>query len=175
MASMWDEYKITLPDELREPVMAVCYDLGCEGITEERGYLLAYIPVSVGHSRVTEALSVFPGLTVTGRLLEDQDWYATWKETFVPFESEGIIVCPPWRTVEPQPGQRVMMLDPGQAFGTGEHVTTRMVMRMMREWCEAQGDGIADKDFHDFGTGTGILSIAAYFFGLMKISAVDFE
>lgn len=174
MGNMWDEFTITLPCELREPVTAVLYGLGCDGITEERSSITAYIPVSVGAGNVMEALSRFEGLEISKRLVEDQDWYASWKETFVPFEAEGIIVCPPWKSVEPDDGKMVMSLDPGQAFGTGDHVTTQMVLRMVRQWCEAQ-ENVGEKDFLDFGTGTGILSIAGYFFGLRKLTAVDFE
>ena len=69
--------------------------------------------------------------------------------------SRRITICPTWREHTPQDGERVIMLDPGMAFGTGHHPTTRMCLEQLDELV---GPGI---DVLDVGCGSGVLSIAA--------------
>ena len=171
---MWHEFIITAPDALREPITAILFDLGCEGVYEDGGLLRAYFPDTAPLGDVSDALVHLEGVTFEQSELAEQDWYAPWKEKFSLFEVEGLTVCPPWREHMPQAGEKLILLDPGQAFGAGEHVTTRTVIKMIRGWVDAQ-HGLEGKRFLDLGAGTGILAIAGYMYGLRDVTAVDVE
>jgi len=171
---MWHEFIIKYYDDQKEPLTAVLFGLGCEGISEEPGVLKAYFPESVPPEQVSEALRTFDDVRVEHASLEEQDWYKSWKDSFSPFEVDGIVVCPPWKECMPMHDKKLMLLDPGQAFGAGEHITTQTVMKMMRAWVELQSD-LPTKRFLDLGTGTGILAITAYLLGIKDITAVDVE
>jgi len=173
---MWHEFKISLPDEQREPVTGVLFELGSQGITEEDGCLTAYFPEDANPEEISQALSGFDGVSVAYSPVGEQDWYSSWKENITPFHAAGFLICPPWRLegCSPGEGEKLLVLDPGNAFGTGDHVTTMSVLEMLREWT-ASVQGLSGKRFLDLGTGTGILSIAAYLYGIRDITAVDIE
>ena len=85
----------------------------------------------------------------------DQDWMQKWKEGFEAVEiGRRLVVAPSWKLPEKSQGRVVIQIDPGMAFGTGTHESTRLCLEAIeRYW---QGDGLLD-----VGTGTGILAIAA--------------
>jgi ribosomal protein L11 methyltransferase len=100
------------------------------------------------------------------------EWRDEWKKYFEPFRlCEGIVVRPPWRTYEPGEGDRVVVLEPGRAFGTGLHETTRLVAEAMAE----RKDGIAGAQVLDVGCGSGILALTALALGAAAARAVDVD
>ena len=103
-------------------------------------------------------------------LLADEDWATSWQQYFKPFEIvPGLIIKPSWEEYQPEPGQRVIELDPGMAFGTGQHASTRMALDLIRI-CLA---GKPAASALDVGTGTGILAMAAVLFGAGNAIAID--
>jgi ribosomal protein L11 methyltransferase len=86
----------------------------------------------------------------------DQDWLAEWKKGYEPVAiGQGLLVCPSWRLDQARNTNRVVIeIDPGMAFGTGTHETTRGCLEMLEKYWE--GGSLLD-----VGTGTGILAIAA--------------
>jgi len=101
-------------------------------------------------------------------LLPDQDWNRAWMDQFEPLQfGQRLWVCPSW-LVTPNPAAINIMLDPGMAFGTGTHATTRLML----EWLEAH-DNVAHLDVMDYGCGSGILAIAAAKLGCHTVVAVD--
>ena len=171
---MWTEIKIHLLEELKEPVTAVLYSHDCQGITEEPGLLTAYFSEGADAARIKEAVEGFEGVKAETNRIEEQDWYASWKQTFRPVHAAGLTICPPWSKCGPDKGERLLIIDPGQAFGTGDHITTATVLTLLIEWAKGQPE-LSKKRLLDLGTGSGILSIAAVFFGLKDIVAVDNE
>jgi ribosomal protein L11 methyltransferase len=101
--------------------------------------------------------------------LEDKDWEREWMDNFHPIRfGQRLWVCPSWRDI-PDPTAVNVMLDPGLAFGTGTHPTTRMCLR----WTAAhapQGQRVLD-----YGCGSGILAMGAAKFGATDIDAVDID
>ncbi|MBT8113058.1 MAG: 50S ribosomal protein L11 methyltransferase [Gammaproteobacteria bacterium] len=103
------------------------------------------------------------------RVIQDQDWQKKWIQNLKPMQfSERLWVCPSWITY-PDPFAINIQLDPGLAFGTGTHPTTALCMQRLANY------SLADKTVMDFGCGSGILAIAAYYLGAKKIIAIDHD
>lgn len=105
-------------------------------------------------------------------LMAEEDWSETWKRFFKPFAIvPGLIIKPSWEQYEAKPGERIMELDPGMAFGTGQHASTQMALTLI-QYAFTQREPLI-KNVADVGTGTGILAMAAALFGAREIIAVD--
>ena len=108
-------------------------------------------------------------LTVTIRSLDEEDWANNWKKYYKPLEiGSRLLVLPSWEPL-PQTDRVVLKLDPGMAFGTGAHHTTRMCLELLEKTVRP-GDTMLD-----MGCGSGILSIASLLLGAKKAVAVDID
>jgi ribosomal protein L11 methyltransferase len=97
-----------------------------------------------------------------------EDWEERWKRFHVPLLLGGrLYVRPPWEEPAVRPGVQEVVIDPGQAFGTGTHPTTRLCLELM---LELDYDG---GSFADLGCGSGVLAIAASKLGFEPVSAFD--
>ena len=106
---------------------------------------------------------------VTGTI-PDEDWKLSYRKHFkTEVISPRLVVRPPWEAVTPAPGQKVLTLDPGIAFGTGQHPTTRACLDAI----DALAAENADRTFLDVGCGSGILSIAAALEGFRDVRGFD--
>ncbi len=106
------------------------------------------------------------------RTVQAEDWAEAWKPNF-PVQRIGrsIVIRPSWRRHRAAPGDIVLALDPGTAFGTGLHPSTRLCLRRLEQWADegrVQGARVLD-----VGSGSGILAIAAARFGAARVIAVD--
>jgi ribosomal protein L11 methyltransferase len=149
---------------------------------EETTRLTAYFPWEADlHRLKREFLAFLPELAATfghgagsfvsAAEITDAGWAETWKEHFTPRRvGKRIVVKPSWEPYESRPGDVVLTIDPGQAFGTGTHETTRMCLALIEDVYE---DGPAPVRALDVGTGTGILGIAAALFGASFVLGVD--
>jgi ribosomal protein L11 methyltransferase len=108
-------------------------------------------------------------IDLTVREVADRDWLADWKKDWQPVETGGFIVAPPWSAIV-DPGDRlVIRIEPGMAFGTGTHETTRLCLKAIEKHFRGGS-------FLDVGTGTGILAIAAAkLFPDARIEAYDID
>jgi ribosomal protein L11 methyltransferase len=101
------------------------------------------------------------------REVADQDWLGEWKKNWQPVKTGRFIVAPPWSDIPEATDQVVIRIEPGMAFGTGTHETTRLCLMAIEKY-------FAGGSFLDVGTGTGILAIAAAkLFPDARIEAVD--
>ena len=111
-------------------------------------------------AELAEALRVYdlPATTVREmnvREVADEDWLGEWKKSWQPVEvGERFIIAPPWSDVSDARGRIVIRIEPGMAFGTGTHETTRLCLTAIEKY-------FAGGSFLDVGTGTGILAISA--------------
>lgn len=107
--------------------------------------------------------------------LDDQDWVRKTQQQFDPVEiTPTFWIVPSWH--EPPPQARIVIrLDPGLAFGTGSHPTTRMCLRWMATTFTAAGIAGAPARVLDYGCGSGILAIAAALHGARSVDAVDID
>lgn len=97
---------------------------------------------------------------ITSLTIAEQDWLAEWKKGYEPVAAgDRLLIVPSWQRAEIQPGERIVIqIDPGMAFGTGTHETTRGCLEMLERYWATQSP---DDSLLDVGTGTGILAIAA--------------
>lgn len=109
--------------------------------------------------------------TIEKSQTEDIDWMNNWKKYWKPFKvDEHIIIKPTWETVEDVPEDTLVVeLDPGTAFGTGTHHTTRLCITQLKKYMQP-GQSILD-----VGCGSGILSIIALLLGAKEVSATDVD
>lgn len=154
-------------------VFAVC---GCEGteILEGPPRMVGYVPQVPGwHERVNrlaQALEAAGTAEIRVSVVEEEDWAQSWKAHFPPMRiGRHWVVRPSWESVELEAGDHELMLDPGQAFGTGDHPTTRMCLQLL-EVVPLEGRTVLD-----VGCGSGILSIAAAKRGARSVLGVDIE
>lgn len=108
--------------------------------------------------------------TIDSEIIADQDWSKNWKEYFKPFEIlEGLIIAPSWQPYTLGENEKVIVMDPGMAFGTGHHATTRLCLKMIRSGTDSFHGGAV----LDVGTGTGILGMAAALWGAVNVLGID--
>lgn len=102
---------------------------------------------------------------------EDKDWINNWKEFFKPFRvDESIVIKPTWEELaEKRPGDLVVEIDPGTAFGTGAHETTKLCIGSLKKYVKP-GTAVLD-----VGCGSGILSIISMLLGARYAAAVDID
>lgn len=110
-------------------------------------------------------------LEITTDEVQEEDWANEWKNHFHAFKaSERFVVVPSWESYEKQNDDEfIIKLDPGMAFGTGDHATTSMCLKLIEKYVQPNQSVI------DVGTGSGILSIAAHQLGAAPIKALDLD
>lgn len=107
---------------------------------------------------------------VVAGTVSEQDWANQWKQYFKPLAvGDRLLICPTWEKTDNPDSRLVLSIDPGMAFGTGGHDTTRMVLEAM------QPHLTADSAVLDVGCGSGILSIASLLLGAKTATGVDID
>jgi ribosomal protein L11 methyltransferase len=105
--------------------------------------------------------------------LPGQDWGANWKKHFHPMEVvRGLIVAPSWERPKEAENKRILLIDPGQAFGTGQHQTTILCLKRIARLTRYSQ---LPAKVLDVGCGTGILSLAALAYGAKSAVAIDLD
>jgi ribosomal protein L11 methyltransferase len=113
-------------------------------------------------------LSIDANITVSG--VNEEDWANSWKEYYKPIKiGEKIVIVPAWEKYTQQEGEIIVRMDPGMAFGTGTHETTRLVIRLLEKYIK-NGMRVAD-----VGCGSGILAICASKLGANECKAYDID
>jgi ribosomal protein L11 methyltransferase len=166
--SDWWLVTLAISRDAEEPASALLFELGSTGIvtieeTEDTVRLGAYFDSGADTNQIKQAVEA--GLVRAGcrdamislsiTPVPEQDWMQKWKEGFEAVEIGGrLIIAPSWKVPDEANGRVVIQIDPGMAFGTGTHETTRLCLEAI-ERCWLGGRLL------DVGTGTGILAIAA--------------
>ncbi len=135
-----------------------------------------YLPPGADSARVRRSLRIAlqfaplesPPRWRRARRLPEERWRDSWKRYFRPQRiGRRLLVKPSWTTYNVKSGDAVIEIDPGMAFGTGQHPTTAMCLRALEDRMRP-GDGVLD-----LGTGSGILAIAAARLGAARVLALD--
>jgi ribosomal protein L11 methyltransferase len=161
----WLQISFAVNPVANEALSRFLFDLGCTGIvTEDVGdyTLRAYFQVQDEGAEIVPTIrsflrdleAIFPGVTSPRMRLsdiEDQDWSARWRSFFRPVQvTPSLLVVPPWEQATAGNETRVIRIDPGLAFGTGQHPTTQMCLESM-EFLPLRGPWT----MLDVGTGSG--------------------
>ena len=168
---------------MHDPLSSFLFDLGCTGVvSEEFGdrTLNAYLPFPQDLEEIRNRIelylddltNIFPEVsspTLQLNQMDDQDWGLNWRRFFRPARvTPRLLILPAWEPVPETETGHIIRMDPGPAFGTGQHATTKMCLEAMervrpnRPWT-----------LLDVGTGSGILSIYGAKMGAEKVVAVD--
>lgn len=191
----WIELTVDVPPEYAEPMSEIFHRYGHGGVAieQEAGYnpdegesppvpdfvtVKTYLPVDntterrrnqidIGVRLVAHLATISP---LKEKYVEEEDWQNAWKEHFHPLRiGRHLVICPTWRTVETTESDILIHLDPGMAFGTGHHPTTRTCMEIL-ERDTKPGDRILD-----VGCGSGILSVVAVKVGATSALGLEID
>lgn len=181
--SSWWLLTVCVSRDAEETASALLFDLGSTGIvtfeeTAESVKLGAYFDEPTNADHIKRAVEAeFARIGRTGALssvsisaVPEQDWMHKWKEGFEAVEiGERLVVAPSWKLPGKSDGRVVIQIDPGMAFGTGTHETTKLCLEAIeRHW---HGGSLLD-----VGTGTGILAIAAALLApASRVVAIDVD
>jgi ribosomal protein L11 methyltransferase len=187
VAPYW-ELTVTLGADAPETTEAVTnrlWELGAVGVVEEGAALRAFYPPgtdTVGlaamlHDYLHDLASLgLPGVVtgVTVAALSDERWADAWRAHFRPVAvGRRLLVSPPWEVTDPERagGRQVLLIEPGRAFGTGSHESTRGCLELLERALEY---GVVPRAL-DVGCGSGILAIAAARLGVSRVDAIDVD
>ena len=198
----WVHFKLYTQPELAEALSNYLTEMGAQGVFEEflqtgvsdvpepepqdERVLNAYFPsgtedekhLSDLQSYINNLADLFPELkkpTFNTEVIIDPQWGEVWKRFFKPLRiTKNIIVKPSWERYSATGRETVIEIDPGMAFGTGQHPSTSMCLEAMEEIL------LKDRTFQkwrvlDVGTGTGILGISAAKLGASSVMCVDID
>ena len=195
----WLKIELFTPTELSDALTNFLTEIGAQGAFQEspepqsprdfpettlRETLKAFLPCDVNleqrlaklRTYLDSVAEIFPELEKPGfrtEVVRDPDWGEAWKKYFKPLRvSRNLVIKPTWERFTQKRGDIVIEIDPGMAFGTGQHASTRMCLEAI------EAIFIEDRTFEksrvlDVGTGTGILGIACAKLGAKQVLCVD--
>jgi ribosomal protein L11 methyltransferase len=172
------EFVFNIPEGSKDAVIHKLRDMGALGFIEKDEETVTYFDAAQDIRRIVDELTGFKevlkasGLghefTFRHDLLADKDWNEAWKKSFEPIEAgDNILIVPSWMEVETD--RTVILIDPGRAFGTGHHETTRTCLGLVEKYARDN----KGKKLLDIGTGSGILAIGAIILGFESAVGVD--
>ena len=165
----WLSVRVNAPGDDREAVVALLFEMGSQGVQDDRGAIVTHFPPSVEPDVLRRRLQdVSPRAEVELADTPDIDWSEHWRDQIRSHDAGQFIIAPPW-LVDVADVERTIVIDPGMAFGTGDHPSTRGVLRLM-PGVVAQGDIVAD-----LGAGSAVLAIAAARLGARRVVAIELD
>jgi ribosomal protein L11 methyltransferase len=172
---------LAVPESSIDALAGALYLAGHEGIEildpapgESAVRVRVYALARCGTEEIARAAARVPDCAVAVvEAVDLEDWAEGWKRHFVPIEiGRGLVVLPPWASPARHPGRAAVVVEPGHAFGTGTHASTRLVLESLEQ---VLGRLPARGPVIDLGTGSGILAIAAVRLGLVPVLAIDHD
>ena len=188
MAAGVNEYVVYEGRELTEEFLNECAEnwdyADIDKIAPEaQPYIRAYIPQLPENDGIPDELQMrinqfakenpdidLGELRIEINEVDEEDWANNWKQYYKPIKiGSKLLICPSWEPVPELNGRKLLLLDPGMAFGSGLHETTRMCLEAIEKYVEPGMSLI------DLGCGSGILSIAGRLMGANRMTAVDVD
>lgn len=160
----WDFADLNVFEHKGEVAVVKAYFAETENIEN----VIAFVKEKVEEIRNC-GFEVGEGKVVTAEMMEE-DWANNWKQYYKPTNiGNNIVIKPIWEEYEAKGNEIIIELDPGMAFGTGTHETTRMCAKSLEKYVEK------DSTVFDIGTGSGILAFIASKFGAKHVIGVDLD
>ena len=157
------------PGSNRDAVIAAMFEAGVQGIEEVGDALVTHVS---GQTSANDVLCAVMSASADARVetapLANVDWSERWKLGIHVQSLGALSVAPPWLSADLDPA-RTIVIEPAMAFGTGEHATTRGVIRLLQRVIRP-GDRVAD-----LGTGSAVLAIAAAKLGARRVAAIEID
>ena len=198
----WIKIEISAHSDLMDALGNFLTETGAQGVFQEsltpqntaadfpepviEEILKAYFPQDIRSEKrivavqkyIDSLFEIFPGLekpSFTTEIISDPNWGEQWKKYFKPLRvSNNIIVKPTWERYTPDSRDIVIEIDPGMAFGTGQHASTRMCIEAIEDVI-MKDRSIKEWKVLDVGCGTGILGITAAKMGAQDVICVDID
>lgn len=150
-------------------MIAALFEAGAQGVQELDDAVVTHFPSDVKPETVASAVAAAdPESETDSWEVPDADWSLLWRDGIAAHRLGRLTVAPPWLAGSLDPAMTIVV-EPGMAFGTGEHATTRGVVRLLQNVVR-QGDVVAD-----LGAGSAVLAIAAAKLGARKVIAVELD
>lgn len=176
----WLELTVRVPSEFVEPISYLFNRYGRGFSIEDEGGTQAVLRTYVTSNSKQRLAHIDVGVKLVGALMpieplrilevDDVDWQNRWKEHFTILRvGHRIVVKPPWLEHKDSPQDLVIELDPGMAFGTGHHPTTRLCLEELERLVDCSNSVL------DLGVGSGILSIASARLGAKQVVGLDLD
>jgi ribosomal protein L11 methyltransferase len=178
------ELTVGIPEDASEGLTNFVWELGALGVVEEepaggaprlRAFFAETADTAILSTRVDAYLAALDALGFRGGRpsrvapVVEEDWAEAWRAHFAPFPvGSRLVIAPSWETPRPA-GREVLTIEPGRAFGTGQHGSTAGCLLLL----EAIAGSKPPARALDLGTGSGILAIAAARLGVGHVHAVD--
>lgn len=157
------------PGSHRDAVIAALFEGGAQGIQEVGESIVTQVESQeIADALERAALAASGDAVVSTAPLANVDWSEQWKKGIHAQVLGRLTVAPPWLAGDLDPAHSIV-IEPGMAFGTGEHATTRGVIRLMQSVVRP-GDRVAD-----LGSGSGVLAIAAAKLGALYVAAIELD
>ena len=196
----WIEITILTPPELVDALSNFLEELGTDGVFQEmkvqddfngpavseREEIKSYLPWSQDirkqivriETYIDSISSIFPKLgkpRLSTKAIADPDWAEQWKKYFKPLRvSNNIVIKPTWERYSPAGRDIVIDIDPGMAFGTGQHASTMMCIGAIEDIL-LKDRFREEQNVLDVGTGTGILAICSAKLGARVVTGIDID
>ena len=155
--------------DAKRECLAALFAVGAQGVHEDGIALVTHFPPGADlasiHASITQADE---GVVIETSPVPDVDWSQEWKARLVAHELGALTIAPPW-LAQGRDRSRTIVIDPGMAFGTGDHATTRGVVRLLPSVLQ-EGDTVAD-----LGAGSAVLAIAAAKLGASRVYAIELD
>jgi ribosomal protein L11 methyltransferase len=163
----WIALRVT-PDSNRDGVIAALFESGSQGVQEDGTSVVTHFPSAAPLDEIRMAvMTADPRADIEVSDAPETD-YSKWRASVSAHRVGNLVVAPPWLAGE-YDSPTTIVVDPAMAFGTGEHPTTRGVMRLIQGVVRS-GDVVAD-----LGAGSAVLSIAAAKLGARRVTAVEID
>ena len=182
----WARITVTTSDDASEAVANYLFEMDAFGVelkdaANSTTSLVAYYPlddrVNTRVKKLKDFLSKLPTWGIQAhpakidlKRIESEEWTEAWKSSFPPQRiGKRLLIAPTWHDISPDETDILIRLDPGMAFGTGYHPTTRLSLKMLEQTIKP------DQHVADIGTGSGILAIAAIMLGAKHVDAIELD
>jgi ribosomal protein L11 methyltransferase len=157
------------PGSSPDAALAALFSLGSEGVHESGAELVTHFPADADGPAIAAGVrAADPAAEVSMTLIPAVDWSEEWKKGVGAHDLGALAIVPPWLT-EGRDLSKTIVIEPEMAFGTGEHQTTRGVVRLLPAVIR-RGDRVAD-----LGAGSAVLAIAAAKLGAAHVTAIEID